>query len=452
MLIAGVALFIQILATLAYSALQNVRYNNLEDRADQGNQNARTAIRFLEQPSKTYITFLLTVILTGFVIALTFTVEFLLPVLAEGSALMIGGRVALIMLSGVMMYLVSINIPEAIGYAAPYTTMGLTLWAFRLLMIALHPLSVLFSAFSNRLARAFGREQQANTVTQEEIMTLVNAGHSGGTIEPEEKAMILSVLQLDQTLAREMMVPRIDMVTAEVNTDLGETLNLFITTGFSRIPVYEENIDNIVGLLYAKDLLNLWHNGGLANHTVRELVRSAYFIPENRTADELLRDLQARNVHMAIVVDEYGGTSGLVTIENIIEEIVGDIRDEYDQNEEYEYVQNSDDEYVVDAGMDLDDLNELLDIELQTDDADTLGGLIYRAIGRVPIVGETLDMDEVELRVRSLEGRRIRKVQVKLKPREQQHLNEDRTFTAPKTPKPPNDEWSDDDEPLADAS
>jgi CBS domain containing-hemolysin-like protein len=148
-------------------------------------------------------------------------------------------------------------------------------------------------------------------------------------------------------------------------------------------------------------------------------VRSAYYVPETRPADKLLRDLQSRNVHMAIVVDEYGGTSGLVTIENILEEIVGDIRDEFDINEEYEYIKNSDNEYIIDAGMDIDDINELLGTNLNSEETDTLGGYIYLTIGRVPIVGEVVETDELTMRVRSIDGRRIRKVLVILKPRPQ---------------------------------
>jgi CBS domain containing-hemolysin-like protein len=236
------------------------------------------------------------------------------------------------------------------------------------------------------------------------------------------------------------MVPRIDVAGVEVGTPISEALDVFIHSGFSRIPVYEDNIDNIVGLLYAKDLLNLWNNGGLEGHSVRELVRSAYFVPETRAADDLLRDLQARNIHMAIVVDEYGGTSGLVTIENIMEEIVGDIRDEYDFNEETEYIQQAEDEFIIDAGMDIDDLNELLGTHISSDDTDTLGGYIFLTIGRVPIVGEAIETDDFNLTVRTIDGRRIRKVHVKLKPKPENEPqpspeNDDDSFdTDPQTP------------------
>jgi len=255
-----------------------------------------------------------------------------------------------------------------------------------------------------------------NTVTEEEILSLVTEGNTDGTIQDNERQMIFSVLQLDQTNVREVMTPRIDIIAVDVHTPLSEAMNEFISSGFSRLPVFEENIDNIVGLLYAKDLLNLWRVGGMENgRTVRDLVRPAHFVPETKLASELLRELQNRKVHMAIVVDEYGGTSGLVTIENLIEEIVGDIQDEYDINEEDEYEVDTDGIYTVDASMDLDDFNELLDVDLEAPETDTLGGYIYMRLGHVPDEGEVIDTDELTLTVLSIDGRRIRKVQVEHK-------------------------------------
>src|SRR5690606_30917150 len=158
---------------------------------------------------------------------------------------------------------------------------------------------------------------------------------------------------------RVLMVPRMDIVAVEVNTPIDEALGKFVNSGHSRIPVYHETIDNIEGLLYAKDLLTLWHNGGPKPQSIREMIRPAHFVPESLRADLLLKELKHSKIHMAIVVDESGGTAGLLTIENLIEEIVGDIQDEYDINEEAEYVVISETEYIIDASMDLDDVNDL---------------------------------------------------------------------------------------------
>jgi len=413
-------LALQAFLTLTYAALINTRQSELKEQAEQGRQNAKLALSLFEAKSRLSITYSLSTMLLSFAMALLLTVQIIIPILNDASQLTLPLGILVVLGIGVIVMIFGNVLPEAVGSAYAMSLTHVLVRPIMIILTLLSPLTILMLAISTLLARLFGSDQLINTVTEEEIMTLVNAGYTGGTIEDEEKAMIYSILQLDQTLSREVMVPRIDMAALEVSTPVSEALGLFIETGFSRIPVYEENVDNIVGLLYAKDILNLLNNGGLENHAVRDLVRSAYFVPETKPVDQLLRDLQARKVHMAIVVDEYGGTSGLLTIENIIEEIVGDIRDEYDQNEEYEYIQNSETEYLIDAGMDLDDVNELLDTDLSTENTDTLGGFIYLNIGRVPIVGEVIETEELTLKVRSLEGRRIRKVLVKLKPRSEE--------------------------------
>lgn len=403
--------------TLGYAALQNSRQNELQERADSGNKGAKTTLRLLDAKSKLYITYTLTSALITASIVLTASMWLIIPTINNEITLGLPVAVGLVLLISFLTLILGTTVPEAVGSAYTNLFTSLLTPILNILVIVLSPITFILLGISTLLARFFGSDKLVNMVTEEEIMTLVNAGNTGGTIEDEEKEMIFSILQLDQTYAREIMIPRIDIQAIEVNTTLKEALDVFIRTGYSRIPAYKENIDNIIGLLYAKDLLNLWHNGGLDGHTVKELVRSAYFVPETRVADDLLRDLQERNVHMAIVVDEYGGTSGLVTIENIMEEIVGDIRDEYDLNEETEYIQHTEDEYLIDAGMDIDDVNELLGTSINPDDSDTLGGFIFLQIGRVPIVGESIETDELTLTIRSIDGRRIRKVFVKVKPK-----------------------------------
>lgn len=405
------------LMTLGYSALQNSRQSELQEQADAGRGVAKTALKLLDAKSRIYITYTL---ISSFVVAgivLCATMWIIVPSINGDLQLSTPLAIAIVLGISFITLILGTVVPEAVGSAYAMPLIGLLATPLRFLTLLFSPLSSLLLGISTLLARAFGSDRLVNTVTEEEIMTLVNAGNTGGTIEDEEREMIFSVMQLDETYAREIMVPRIDVEAVDVTTTLTDALDTFMRTGFSRIPVYEDNIDNIVGLLYAKDLLNLWHTSSLEGHSARELVRSAYFIPETRAADDLLRDLQARNVHMAIVVDEYGGTSGLVTIENIMEEIVGDIRDEYDLNEETEYIQHNEDEFLIDGGMDVDDVNELLGTSISSDDNDTLGGYIFLQIGRVPIVGEEIDTEEVHMTIRSIEGRRIRKVLVKVKPK-----------------------------------
>ncbi|MEO1289009.1 MAG: hemolysin family protein [Chloroflexota bacterium] len=406
-------ILIDALITVGYAALQNARESDLREHAENGRSSAQTALTLLDNKSQLYITYILTntLLLTGvIVISVAWLIAPQTPILEQPIAILSVFGI------GFLALMLGTVVPESIGSAYANALVPIFATPLRLINLLLIPITSIFLGLSYLLARLFGSDKLVNTVTEEEIMTLVNAGNSGGTIEDEEREMIFSILQLDETYAREIMIPRIDIEAVEMTTTLDIALDQFMRTGYSRMPVYEDNVDNIIGLLYAKDLLNMWGNGGLQGHTAKDLVRSAYYVPETRTADNLLRDMQARNIHMAIVVDEYGGTSGLVTIENIMEEIVGDIRDEYDLNEENEYIQQNDDEFVIDAGMDVDDVNELLGTSINSDDSDTLGGYIFLQIGRVPIVGEAIDTDELHLTVRSIEGRRIRKVLVKVKP------------------------------------
>ena len=270
-----------------------------------------------------------------------------------------------------------------------------------------------------RLMLKLGGEVSANQngplhplVTEEEIMTLVDAGEEGGSIEQDEKEMIYSIFRLDDTLAREVMIPRIDIQALEDSTSIREATKLMLKTGYSRAPVFRESIDNVIGLIYVKDLLEAWSEGNY-ERSIGELKREAFFVPEAKKVDDLLEEMQDSRFHLAIVVDEYGGTAGLVTIEDIVEEIVGEIRDEYDFAEEASYQQVEDGEYIFSGGIDLDDVNKITDADLPTDAGETLGGFIYSELGRVPSQGDQLESGGLELVVDQVVRRRIRRVRAR---------------------------------------
>lgn len=242
------------------------------------------------------------------------------------------------------------------------------------------------------------------------VEQMVDASEKVGLIEADEHAMISGVLQLDRTLTREIMVPRIDVVAVEVETSLRDALDVVIAGAHSRVPVYEESIDRIVGLLYAKDLLKILRD--CANDvTLRSLLRPAYFVPESKPLDELLQELQSNKVHMAIVIDEYGGMAGIVTIEDVLEEIVGEIQDEYDAGEEPLIEQVSEKEGIFNARATMGDVNDALALDLP-DESDTLGGLVYQRLERLPKVGDQVRVGDVTIEVLSVLGRRIKKVRV----------------------------------------
>ena len=258
-------------------------------------------------------------------------------------------------------------------------------------------------------------ERTPGSVTDDELKTWVEVGESAGGLEKGERQMIYSIFHFGDTLCREIMVPRIDILALEADSGVTESIQALTLSGHSRVPVYDDTIDNVVGLLYAKDLLRTQLDE-TPPESIRPFLRPAYFVPESKKVDELLREMQARSIHMAIVVDEYGGMAGLVTMEDIVEEIVGEIRDEYDQGEEYLYQRVSDDEFLLNGRIGLDDFNEILGTDLVTELADTLGGYIYGTIGRVPTGGEHMRVEDWDLMVEQVSGRRIRKVRAHRQP------------------------------------
>ncbi|PJF32565.1 MAG: HlyC/CorC family transporter [Phototrophicales bacterium] len=403
---------IQALVTLAYAAVTNTKAPKVRDWAEAYNSVSIKAFN-MAGSENLLITYQTATGVFHFIIASLTIQNVANPIIADAPA--IAPILIYITTLAITLFLsISLGniVPESVGSRYANLLANVSLTIMRVLLTVFSPMVFMMLKLSTLLSALFKSEGKVNTITEEEIMTVVEAGHTGGTIEDEEKEMIYSVLQLGETYVSEVMVPRIDIVAIEINRTLDEAGKLFISTGFSRIPVYEDNLDNIRGLLYAKDLLAYWAREDEQPMTIKQMMRPAYFVPETKRADELLKDLQTQKIHLAIVVDEYGGTAGMVTIENLIEEIVGDIQDEYDVDEEEEYTRIDDDHYVVDASIDLDDFNDLLDVDLPTDDNDTLGGFIYSHLGRIPLVDEEIQLNELTLKVLSVDGRRIRKVDV----------------------------------------
>ncbi|MCT9867917.1 hemolysin family protein [Paenarthrobacter aurescens] len=246
-------------------------------------------------------------------------------------------------------------------------------------------------------------------VSEEEFREFVDRAAESDMIEDNEAELIHSVFDFGDTLVRSVMVPRTDIVSIGTGSDLETAMGLFLRSGYSRIPVIGENTDQIRGILYLKDVAAAMYRGepGLQAHDVDSLARDVRYVPESKLVSDLLRELQQESTHVAIVIDEYGGTAGLVTLEDLIEEIVGEIVDEYDAAAE-EAVDLGDGTFRVSARMSIDDLGELFDIDLEDDEVDTVGGLLAKALGQVPIVGSSVEVNGISLRADRLEGRRNR--------------------------------------------
>lgn len=294
---------------------------------------------------------------------------------------------------------------KAIGREARWTV-ALTP-PIRFLSLLLSPVTAVMQ-WMGRSALPGGRALEAVFLSEDGLRFLLNANDEEGGIEQEEKDLIASIFEFSDKLVREVMVPRIDVVAVSADTPMLEALDIILKAGHSRIPVYRNSVDNVIGILYAKDLLRYLRDGR-TDVPLDRILRAAYFIPESKKVDELLQELQQRKVHMAVVVDEYGGTAGLVTIEDLLEEIVGEIQDEYDA-EEPTVEPVSEQEYIFDARVPLDQVDKLLGTELPSEGGDTLGGFIYSQLGKVPAVGDRIEFDAITFEVLSVAGRRIKQV------------------------------------------
>ncbi len=417
------AVMIALNAFFAASEMAIVTLNKvrLRHKVEEGNRTARVVERLATDSSRLLATIQVGVTLVGFLAAATAAVSLSGP-LAQALA---GIPAAFIQANaqGIATLLITLALALVMLLLGELVPKNLALkHAERIAFAVAVPIDLLARIFApvvsalvfltNRISAALGAQAPSNMpfVTQDEIKAMVDAGEEGGVIEEDEKEMIYSIFEFGDTLAREVMVPRIDIVAVDADTPLLQALDVVMKEGHSRIPVYQGSIDNIIGLLYAKDLL-VYLRDGKHNVPLTSILRPAYFVPETKKVDDLLRELQARRVHMAIVVDEYGGTAGLVTVEDLLEEIVGEIQDEYDA-EEPTVERVSDNEFIFDAGVNLDDVNDLLRVELPDTGGDTLGGFIYTQLGRVAAVGDEIRVGDLTITVLSVAGRRIRKVRV----------------------------------------
>jgi CBS domain containing-hemolysin-like protein len=436
-----VLLVINAAVSAGHAALVNARKQQLRDLVDAGNRRAARVLTISEDStrllaSRQFVGITVRFFAAG-ILTLWIAEPLALMLVAAGWDMTTAGIVVFPLtwlIGAAIMMLFGELIPVTFASTRPETIAMLVVGPMGLLLNLLSPISHAMLWFSDRVIGLLGGPNKSPYVTEEEIKTLVDAGSEEGVIQDDEKEMIYSIFQFGDKVAREIMVPRIDIVGLDVTTPLRQALERVLSVGHSRIPLYEGSIDRIAGLLYAKDLLGVLRTNQSWDRPVRDIMRPAYFVPESKKASDLLEDLQQRKIHMAIVIDEYGGTAGLVTIEDLLEQIVGEIQDEYDPEPEAEYEKINDNEYIFDAGINLSEVRELLEADLQDEESDTLGGFVFSRLGKVPLAGEVFTVDDVEIRVEVITGRRIRKVRVKrIPPPSEAH---DAPDHAPATPEP----------------
>lgn len=279
------------------------------------------------------------------------------------------------------------------------------------LTIVLNPIITVLIYITDFIIRIFGGkiQKQQPFITEEELKTMVNVSHEEGVLEEEEKQMIYNVFQFGDSQVKDAMTPKINMVAVDINSTYEDLINVFREEQFSRLPVYEDNYDNIVGFIYIKDLMLFERDKN--NFDLRDLIRQPFFTYEFKGVSDLFTDMRAKRTSMAIVLDEYGVTSGLITIEDLVEEIVGDIGDEYDEEkEEIEII--TEDEYVVDGSVKIDVVNDMIGANLESEDFDSIGGFIIGILGRLPNNGETLEYNNIQFIIENIEKNRIEKLRI----------------------------------------
>ena len=411
-------------------ALITVKRHRLSQLADDGNRAARIAQRLTEDPSRFLATIQIAITFLGFLAGAVGATAFsghlaeLIDDIPLSPIQDAAGSIAFVVVT-LVIALVSIIIgelvPKTLALNFPERLALFVAGPIGFLQGLLSPIVWLVSRISAILVRLLGgtEKPQGGYLSTEELKILVETGSERGDIEEEESDMITGVIELGDKVVHEVMVPRIGIRAVNVDDPLDEVLDTIVAAGHSRLPVFTESLDNIIGILYAKDLLPyLKGNGpGSTEIDLRSLVRPPVYVPESKPVDDLLHEMQAAKRHIAIVVDEYGGTAGLVTMEDVVEEIVGEIEDEYDTEEQMVEDVSSDGElaFRLDGRVSMDDLRDLFDLgdddEDDEDAYDTVGGFIVHRVGRIPLPGAEIPFrDDVILRVEAAEPRRVARV------------------------------------------
>jgi CBS domain containing-hemolysin-like protein len=407
LLLAGllVTLVIAGLAAAAETALTSINRIRIRQQAEEGDATAKRIDWLMHEPH-IFITTIL--IVSNLSIITASTIATLIAVDLDFN----GAEVASTIILSVVVLIFCEITPKSAAVRAPERWSRALVAPVEWLMVALRPLISLFTWISNGLIRLLGGKPGDKTpfVTEDELRMMVEVGGEEGVLEEDESEMLGNVFDLSETTVREVMIPRIDIVAVEADVSLEEATAMMLQGGQSRIPVYDDTLDEVIGLLYAKDLLRVY-----ADHerptTVRALVRPAYFVPDSKRLDDLLRELRKERVHMAIVSDEYGSVVGLVTIEDLVEEIVGDIQDEYDV-EEALFERVRDNEYIIDAKLPVEEFDELVGRELPEGDYETLGGFVIAQLDKIPTAGDVVHFEDLTITVLGTVGRRVTKVRV----------------------------------------
>ena len=431
-------LFVLILVNAFFAmseiAIISLNDNKIDKLAEEGHKKAKQIQKLTQNSSNFLSTIQIGVTLAGFLTSASAADSFA-PILtnavvnaSESLAAYKGviETVALILITIIVSYFSLVFgelAPKKIGMQksekVAYKVVGILLF----IMKATKPFVKILAFSTNSIVRLFGIDPNADeeNVTEEEILMMVDVGEEKGVIENAQAEMINNIFEFDDIDAGDIMTHRVDMTAVEADEPVSEVVKVAIEDGYSRIPVYDDDPDNIVGIVYIKDLLPYIGKEVPTDKTIREVMREAYFVPETKKCGELFAEMSEKRVQIAIVVDEYGGTAGLLTLEDIVESIVGSIQDEYDTEEE-EIAKINDTTFTVDGTTDLDEINELVGADIPEGDYDTIAGFIISELGYLPKDGDmdTVELDNLKFTIIEVEDKRIAKVRIDITPRDEE--------------------------------
>lgn len=392
----------------AYFSFSQMDLQRIRDEREKSKR-MRRILALLEKPKRLLMSILIgnTIVnVAAATVAALFTRR-LIPTGSSGNTIMI---IQIIVVTLVILVFSEVlpkvfAVKQAIRYARMVSL------PLQIIVTVLTPLAILFEKMTQAVSYVMGIHKEAAFIDEEEFKTLFEVGEDKGTLDSAEREMIHSIFEFRGTAVKEIMIPRMDMVCVEKETPIDDILILVKEKGHSRIPVYDDKVDNIAGFLFVKDLLP-YMRGKKEVPSLDQLVRKAYFVPESKMIDELLKEFQKERIHMAIVVDEYGGTAGLITLEDVIEEIVGEIRDEFDKEAPL-IRKTKENEWLIEAKIDIEELNEELGFDIPNEeDYESLGGFIFSLIGRIPQEKEEVVFQNLTLIIEKVQRQRINKVRL----------------------------------------
>jgi CBS domain containing-hemolysin-like protein len=403
LILAGIFVALASVLVAAEAALARVSKVSIENLKKDGSRKAGRLLGMLDDRAK-HVNALLFAHLTLSTVAIILVTTSFLEIFKDNSMALLASSVVMVLIGYVILGVA----PQTLGRQRADTIAMATARLTKFVTLFLSPLTRLFILLGNAITPGKGYREGPFS-TQAELRELVDLAGADSLIEDDERQMIHSVFELGDTIAREVMVPRTEMVWIEQHKTLRQAMSLGLRSGYSRIPVVGESIDDVIGVIYIKDIARrvFEHHQAETTEHVSDLMREAFMVPDSRSVDELLRDMQSARTHLAVLVDEYGGTAGLVTIEDVLEEIVGDISDEYDMlAPEIEELAHG--EFRVSSRLHIDDLAELIHETLDDDGVDTVGGLMGKRLGIVPIPGAQVRVNDWLLTAESVAGRRHR--------------------------------------------